>query len=82
MMMKQFLNISAPYKFEWQDLRALGTVINVFLIIAIGLEGAWFGLVISIIGIIKDCTNENRHLNDFILHGATTILNIHLLTLI
>lgn len=80
--MKKFLNLSAPYKFEWQDLRAFATVLNVFLIITIGLQGAWFGLGIAIIGIVKDCTNENRHLNDFVLHGATVVLNIHLLTLI
>lgn len=77
--MKHFLNIKTPYKFEWQDLRALATILNVIGIIIFGYTAAWLGLTIAIVGIIKDLTNNNRHLNDFLLHGATLILNIYFL---
>lgn len=80
--MKKFFNIETPFRWEWQDFRALATVLNVLLIMQFGLEIAWFGLLISVVGLIKDCTNKNRHLNDFVLHGATAVLNIYFLTLI
>ena len=32
--------------------------------------------------IIKDFTNKNRHINDFVLHGAMVVLNIYFLTLL
>lgn len=80
--MKKFLNITAPYRFEWQDLRAAATVIYVILLVLFEVRAAWFGLVVAFIGIIKDCANKNRHLNDFVLHGATAILNLCFLTLL
>ena len=77
--MKNFLNIKKSYKFEWQDLRAFATILNVIGIILFGYTAAWLGLAIAVVGIIKDFTNNNRHLNDFLLHGATLILNIYFL---
>jgi hypothetical protein len=32
--------------------------------------------------LIKDCQNKNRHLNDFLMHGASLTLNIYFLTLL
>ena len=80
--MKKFFNIEETYRFEWQDLRAVATVLNVILIMAFGLQVAWFGLGIAAVGIIKDFTNKNRHINDFVLHGAMVVLNIYFLTLL
>lgn len=77
--MKKFLNIEKSYKFEWQDLRAFATILNVIGIILFGYTAAWLGLAIAVVGIIKDFTNNNRHLNDFLLHSATLILNIYFL---
>ena len=77
--MKNFLNIEKSYKFEWQDLRAFATILNVIGIILFGYTVAWLGLAIAVVGIIKDFTNNNRHLNDFLLHSATLILNIYFL---
>lgn len=77
-----FFNLTAPFKPEWQDLRAGATLINVLLIMAFGLQVAWFGLLIAVVGLVKDCTNKDRHLNDFILHGSTAVLNIYFLTLL
>lgn len=80
--MREFFNIDGNYRFEWQDLRAAATILNVALIMIFGLEVAWFGLMIAVVGIIKDCTNKHRHVNDFLLHGATAVLNIYFLTLL
>ena len=46
------------YKFEWNDLRAVTTLVNVVLIMIYGLSISWFGLVLAILGIIKDVTDK------------------------
>lgn len=79
--MKDFFKIEKPYTFEWNDLRALITVINVTLIILFGLSGAWFGLPIAILGIIKELTGK-RHINCLISYLANIILNINFLILL
>ena len=75
--MKKFLNIKSSYKFEWQDLRAIFTVINVISIIIFGYSAGWIGLAIAFVGIIKDMTNKNRHINDFLMHFSSLILNLY-----
>lgn len=79
--MKQFFNIENPYKFEWNDLRAVITVINVTLIILYGLSVAWFSLAIAVIGIIKE-TCGARHVNCYVSYIATIALNINFLILL
>lgn len=79
--MKNFFRIETPYKFEWNDLRAFITVINVTLIIMFGLSVAWFGLAIAIIGIIKE-TCGARHINCYVSYIATIALNINFLILL
>lgn len=69
------------YKFEWNDLRAIITLINVILVLRFGLSIAWFGLAIACLGLIKDFTIDKR-INGIIMHGANAILNIYFLTLI
>jgi len=66
------------YKFEYNDLRAVITVINVFLIMKYGLSIAWFGLMVAFIGIIKDVTVDKKW-NGFIMHMANATLNIFFL---
>lgn len=77
--MKKFLNIKGNYKFEWQDLRAITTIINVIGIIFFGYSAAWVGLTIAAVGILKDFTNKNRHLNDLLLHLSGVVLNLYFL---
>ena len=77
-----FLNINNNYKFEMNDLRAGIQILNVILIMMFGLSVSWFGLAIALAGLIKDFKNKNRHLNDFLMHGASAILNIYFLTLL
>lgn len=68
------------YIFEINDIRALITVINVLLVLIFGISIAWFGLVVSIIGIFKDIFIDKR-INGTVMHTANAILNIYFITL-
>lgn len=76
--MKKFFRIENSYTFEYNDLRAFITVINVALIVAFGLSISWFGLAIAIIGVIKDLTVD-RKINGLIMHLANVALNLFFL---
>lgn len=78
--MKKFFGITEPFRFEWNDLRALIQIINVALIMIFGLSVAWLGLAIALFGVFKDLS-QHRHINDIILHLTGVILNIHFLRL-
>ena len=77
--MKKFFRIEESYKFEWNDLRALITFINVILIMIFGLSIAWFGLIIALIGLIKDFTTDRR-INGILMHFSSVVLNVYFLT--
>ena len=73
--MKEKWGLDKPYKFEWNDLRAVITVINVVLVMIFGLSIAWFGLAVGILGLIKDLLVD-RHINGLVMHLANIGLNI------
>jgi hypothetical protein len=75
---KNFFKIEEKYRFEYNDLRCLITILNVILIIIYGLSISWFGLAVAAIGIIKDLTID-RHINGLLMHIATAALNIYFL---
>lgn len=79
--MKKFFGIDGAYKFEWNDLRAFITVVNIILIMIYGLSIAWFGLAVAVIGIIKDLAVDHR-INGLIMHLANVALNIYFILLI
>ena len=79
--MKEFFKIETPYRFEYNDLRALITVINVILIMIFGLSIAWFGLAVALIGVIKDL-KVDRHINGLVMHLASVALNVYFLILL
>lgn len=79
--MKNFFKITKPYRFEWNDLRAGITIINVFLIMMFGLQVSWFGLTIAIIGLIKDFTTDRR-INGIMMHFMSVVLNVYFISLI
>lgn len=79
--MRNFFNLTAPYKFEYNDLRCLVTVVNVILIMIYGLSIAWFGLAVAVIGVIKDLAVDHR-INGLIMHLANVALNIYFILLI
>ena len=68
------------YKFEWNDLRAFITLINVILIMRFVLSIAWFGLAVAVLGLIKDVFIDKR-INGTVMHAANAILNIYFITL-
>lgn len=66
-------------KFEWNDLRAFITVINVLLIMKFGLSIAWFSLGVASLGLLKDITVDKK-VNGAVMHLANIVLNIYFLT--
>lgn len=67
------------YNFEWNDLRAVTTLVNVVLIMIYGLSISWFGLALAILGIIKDVTDKEFRWNSFVMHLSNAILNVFFL---
>lgn len=67
------------YQFEWNDLRACTTVINVVLIMIYGLSISWFGLALGVLGVIKDVTDKEFKWNSLIMHLANIVLNVFFL---
>lgn len=80
-MMREFFGLNESFKWEWQDLRAAITLLNVILIMIFGLTVSWFGLAIAVFGICKDLSKD-RHINDLVIHLSGVILNIYFLTLL
>lgn len=78
---KQFFGIETSYKFEWNDLRAIVTILNVLLIMKFGLSIAWFGLAVAVAGLIKDFTSD-RHISGILMHLASVVLNLYFISLI
>lgn len=62
------------FKLEFNDVRALITVINVILIMIYGLSIAWFGLAVASIGLIKDIVIDKK-VNGMVMHFANMVLN-------
>jgi hypothetical protein len=79
--MKKFFNITEKYKFEWNDLRACITIINVILIILFGLKVSWFGLATACFGLVKSLTGD-RHINGLLMYVANIVLNSYFLSLL
>ena len=78
---KEFFGIEGDYKFEYNDLRALITVVNVILIMIYGLSIAWFGLAVAGIGVVKDLTIDRR-INGLVMHLANVALNLYFIILL
>ena len=68
------------YKFEWNDIRCVTTVLNVILIMIYGLSISWFGLALAVLGIVKDLTDPNFRWNGLVMHVSSAVLNIFFLT--
>lgn len=79
--MRKFFNLTAPYKFEWNDLRCLAMIVNVVLIMFFGLSISWFGLGIAVVGLIKDFTTDRR-ISGILMHLASAVLNAYFLFLL
>ena len=73
---KNFFKIEQSYKFEWNDLRCIATIVNVVLIMVYGLSVAWVGLGIALVGIVKDLTSDRR-LSGLLMHLSAVVLNLY-----
>ena len=78
---KFFRKIKEKYHFEWNDLRACITIVNVVCVMIFGLSISWLGLAVAVFGLIKDLTIDKK-LNGALMHIANIILNIYFLTLL
>ena len=78
---KEFFGIEERYKPEYNDLRALITVVNVILIMIYGLSIAWFGLAVAGIGVVKDLAVD-RKINGLVMHLANVALNLYFIILL
>lgn len=79
--MKKFFNITKSYSFEWNDLRAIISTLNVVLVILFGLAISWFGLAVAVFGLVKDFTSDRR-INGIIMHIGSVALNLYFLSLL
>lgn len=71
--MKEFFQ-----KIEWNDLRAVITLLNVILIIFFQTTVAWLGLAVAFLGLCKDIFVD-RKANGAVIHFANILLNICIL---
>lgn len=79
--MKKFFNITEPFRFEWNDLRAFIQILNVILIMIFGLQISWFGLAIAFFGACKDLS-QHRHINEMVMHLSGIVLNVYFLSIL
>ena len=79
--MKKFFNITEPYKFDYNDIRCILTVLNVILILRFGLSVAFIGLAIAVFGTIRDMFCEERRVNSTVQHIMMIILNAYFVSL-
>ncbi|MBR7063854.1 MAG: hypothetical protein IKI31_01670 [Treponema sp.] len=78
---KEFFNITETYKFEWNDLRAGITILNVVLIMIFGLSISWFGLAVAVFGLVKDFTGDKR-ISGILMYLSSVALNSYFLILL
>ena len=76
--MKKYFNLTAPYRFEWNDIFGPANFINTILVIKFGLVASWFGLLVSISCIVNDVI-EIRKLNLILLHFLIFFFNCYFL---
>lgn len=74
----RFFKIETAYKFEWNDLRAVLSLINFILLLFSFPLGAAFGLAIASLGLVKDLTSD-RHINGIAMHLVSIMLNSYIL---
>ena len=63
------------YKFDWNDIRGPLTAINVILIICYGTSYAWLGLIIAVLGLVKDIT-KHKMISSAVMHFSNVLLNL------
>ena len=78
-MMSKSSSKAFEYRFEWNDVRAMVTVVNVILILRFGVTISYLGLLVSILGMAKDFLVD-RKLSGMLMHMANAMLYTYFLT--
>ena len=78
---RTFFEIDRPYTFDYNDIRCCITLVNVILIMTFGLSIAWFGLIISILGTVRDLFYSPHRVNSTIMHATNILLNAYFVSL-
>ena len=78
---KDFFEINAPYTFDYNDLRCAITLVNVLLIMTFGLSIAWFGLIVAILGTVRDLFCVPHRINSTLMHASNIMLNVYFVSL-
>lgn len=69
------------FQIQLNDFRALFSFLNFLLIVSLGIGGAWFGILISLLGLVNDF-HTKAFVNSFIIHGTNILLNLYLISLL
>lgn len=78
--MKHYFGLDKKYVFDWNDLAAFFTVINVILVMTYGLSIAWFGLALAVVGLVKVLLVDHK-INLLIMKIALIIMNAYFIGL-
>ena len=71
--------LTTPYKFELNDLRAILSVINLWSIVARNETLIFICVLTAVFGIVNDII-FNRRINGLVIHFSTLAINIMALT--
>ena len=75
---QEYFEIDQRYQFEWGDIRALLTVLNVIGIVWWGIWGAAIGLFLSFWAVMQ-AIDKDRRINGIIIGLALIALNLYFL---
>lgn len=72
--------LTRKYRFEWGDFATLGYAVNIFLIVALGLSAAWFGLALGLVNLVHEIIVGKR-ISGLASVVLTIVLNLYFLLL-
>lgn len=78
--MKNYFNLTAPYRFEWNDWVGPANAFNLFLVVKFGLVASWFGLIVNLACVVYDIV-VIRRINLITLHFSIVLLNAYFLAI-
>ena len=78
MNLKNYFNLTTPYRFEWNDWVGGANALNLFLVVKFGLVASWFGLIVNLACVLYDII-AIRRINLTVLHFSVVLLNAYFL---
>ena len=77
--LKEFFGIEGRFRFEWGDLTALLTLLNVGCLISWFWWAPLIGLANCLLSLALFALNKGTHVNLWVMQGALIVLNIFFL---